>query len=120
MDVPASNTPVESEFNKLKNFVINHSLRVDKFVEQHIKYLIRRVIIANNKISQGQIDVSTDLVSNLSANSNVTHILNETLNKSIENKSTIFDTTDDAELSISGNQWEEMQVEKNARKYKDY
>jgi len=56
--VPASSTPVENEFNKLKNLVINNSLRVDNFVEEHIKYLIGRVIIADKNIYQNQIDVS--------------------------------------------------------------
>lgn len=48
--IPASSASVESEFNKLKNFVINKSLRVDKFVEEHIKYLIGRVIIADANV----------------------------------------------------------------------
>lgn len=54
--IPASNAPVESEFNKLKNLIFNHSLRINKFVEKHIEYLIGRVIIADN-IPQKQIDV---------------------------------------------------------------
>lgn len=48
--VPASSAPVESEFNKLKNLVINNSLKVDKFVEERIKYLIGRIIIADANI----------------------------------------------------------------------
>lgn len=51
--------PVESEFNKLKNLIVHNSLRVDKFWEEHIKYLIGRVIIADANISRKQIDVST-------------------------------------------------------------
>lgn len=47
----------------LKNLVINTSIRVHKFVEEHIKYLIGRVIIADINIPQKTIDISTNIQS---------------------------------------------------------
>ncbi|XP_018366817.1 PREDICTED: molybdenum cofactor synthesis protein cinnamon-like [Trachymyrmex cornetzi] len=61
--IPASSASVEGEFNKLKNLVINKPLRVDKFVEEHIKYLIGRVIIADADIQPRKINLSTNIKS---------------------------------------------------------
>ncbi|KAL0130290.1 hypothetical protein PUN28_002126 [Cardiocondyla obscurior] len=51
-------------------------------------------------------------------NLNETHVLNKTLNKNI--KSTIFDMTNNAELSINVNKSEEMQFEKMQKKAAKY
>lgn len=40
----------EGEFNKLKTFVIQESLRADKFVEKHVNYLIGRILIVDAQI----------------------------------------------------------------------